>query len=186
MSFVGALQTIVSTLQPGLLPNCKRTTIKIQLWNWDHLARTHLNIEHLSFPCPWAIIHVRVIGSCPSPNIILLHIYNLGKAVFVWFILSWIMHRSFSFDQMDFVLHVWYKFLHNSWYKMCFLNFISYSIASLLCFPNLDIKSLKDSQTIHFAKTKPRFHTSMLRWCLFLNLVIRNVVHSDHIFANTM
>jgi hypothetical protein len=58
---------------------------------------------------------------------------------------------------------------------MCFLSFTSYSIASLLCFPNLDIKSLRDSQTIHFTKIDLCFRTSTLRWsCLFLNLLIAN------------
>jgi hypothetical protein len=33
-----------------------------------------------------------------------------------------------------------------------FFSFISYLIALLLCFPNLDIKSLKDSHIVHFEK----------------------------------
>ncbi len=127
---------------------------------------------YLSSSCPWAVIPVRVLGNCPSLDILLLHICNLGITVFAWSILLWITHRDSSFDWMDFILHVWYYFLHDSWCRTCFLRFISYSIALLLCFPNLDINSLKDSQTIHFAKNDPCFHTSTLRWCLFLNLFI--------------
>jgi hypothetical protein len=172
MSFVGALQIIVLIPQPKLFPNCKKATIDIQLWNWDHLGTTDSNIEHLSSPCPWTIIHVRIIGNCPSLDIILLHICNLGRVVFTWSILSWTVHMNSSFDWTNFVFHVWYKLIHDYWCRMCFISFISYSISLLLCFPNLNIKSLRDSQTLHFAKTNLHLCTSMLRWCLFLNLLI--------------
>jgi hypothetical protein len=129
---------------------------------------------HLSSSWPCVIIPMRVMGNCPSPNIILLHTCNLGNAIFAWSILSWIMHRNSSFDHTNSILQVWYKFIHDSWCKICFLIFASYSRASLLFFPNLDIKSLRDSQIMHFANTNPHFHTLAFRWCLFLNLFIAN------------
>jgi hypothetical protein len=73
----------------------------------------HNSFEHwtyLSSPCPWAILLVKVIGNCLSLDIILLHTYNLRRAFLTWSILSWITHRNSSFDQIDFVFHVWYKF----------------------------------------------------------------------------
>jgi hypothetical protein len=54
---------------------------------------------------------------------------------------------------------------------MFFLSFTSYSIASLLHFPNLDIKSLRDLQ-IEQKKIGFHFHTSTFKWCLFLNKLI--------------
>jgi hypothetical protein len=87
-------------------------------------------------------------------------------------ILSWIMHRNSSFDHTDFVLQVWYKFLHDSCCRICFLSFVSYFKTFLLFFPNLDIKSFKDSQTMHFANIDPHFCTSTFKWCCFLNLLI--------------
>jgi hypothetical protein len=167
MNYVGVPETIILSLKLKLLPKCKRATIRTQLWNWDHLPTTHLNIMHIF--CP----HVHVLtGNCPSPKIILLQIYSLGNAIFARSNLSWIMHRNSSFDHIDYVFHVWYKLSHHSWCKMCFLGFTSYSIASLRCFPNLDIKSLRDSQTMHFVKTNLHFHTSTLKWCLFFNLFV--------------
>jgi hypothetical protein len=126
------------------------------------------------FSSPWTfvIILVRVTGNCPRPNFILLHTCNLGNEVFAWSILSWIMHKNSSFDHIDSVLQVSYKFLHNSWCRICFLSFTSYSRASLPFFPNLDIKSFKDSQRVHFANTNPYFCTSTSKWCLHLNLLI--------------
>ncbi len=111
-------------------------------------------------------------GQLSKPKCHLLHIYNLGNTIFAWFILSWIIHRNSSFNRINFVLQVWYKFLHDSWYNICFFSLASYFIVSLLLFPNLDIKSFKDSQTMHFAKTKPCFQTLTFKWCLFLNLFI--------------
>jgi hypothetical protein len=112
------------------------------------------------------------IGNCPSPSIILLHICNLGSTVFAWSISSWIIHRNSSFDCINFVFQIWYKFLDDYWCKICFFNFTSYFKASLLFFPNLDIKSLRDSQIVHFINTNPRFHTSTFKWCIFLNPLI--------------
>jgi hypothetical protein len=100
---------------------------------------------------------MRVMDNFPSP-IILLHICNLGNAIFAWSILSWIMQRNSSFHCIDSILQVWYKFLHDSWCKMCFLIFTSYFKASLLFFCNLDIKFLKDSQIMHFANTPTFAH----------------------------
>jgi hypothetical protein len=57
---------------------------------------------------------------------------------------------------------------------ICFLNFASYFRTSLLLFPNLDIRSFRDSQTMHFANIDPHFCTSTFKWCLFLNLLIAN------------
>jgi hypothetical protein len=114
------------------------------------------------------------MGNCPSPNIILLHTYNLGSTIFAWSILSWIMHKNSSFNHIKLILQVWYKFIHDSWCKICFISFASYSKASLLLFPSLDIKSFRDSQTMHFANMNPCFHTSTFRWCLFFNLLIAN------------
>jgi hypothetical protein len=99
---------------------------------------------YLSSLWPCTIILVEM-GNCLSPNIILLHTYNLRSAIFAWSILSWIMQKNSSFNCTNSVLQVWYKFLHDSWCKICFFSFTSYSTASLLFFPNLDIKSLKDS-----------------------------------------
>jgi len=108
----------------------------------------HNSLEYCAYlSCPWpcTIISIRVMGNCPRPNIIMLHTYNPGNVVFAWSILSWIMHRNSSFDCIDFVIQVWYKFLHDYWCKICFLSFPSYFKASLLFFPNLDIKSFRDS-----------------------------------------
>jgi hypothetical protein len=108
----------------------------------------HNSLEYyayLSSPWPCTIIPIRVMGNFPRPNIILLHTHNLGKIVFAWSILSWIMHRNSSFDCIDSILQVWYKFLHDSWCRICFFSFASYFKTSLLLFPNLDIKSFKDS-----------------------------------------
>jgi hypothetical protein len=119
--------------------------------------------------------HALVMGNCPSPNIILLHTYNLRNIVFAWSILSWIMHRNSFFDCIKSILQIWYKFLHDSWCKICFFSFASYFIASLLFFLNLDIKLFRDSQTVHFANTNLHFHTSTFRWCFFFNLFIANL-----------
>jgi hypothetical protein len=135
----------------------------------------HNSLEYCAYfssPWPRVIIHVRVFGNFLSPNIILLHIYNLGSIVFAWSIFSWIMHRNSPFDCTNSVLQVWYKFLLDSWCKICFFSFTSYFITSLLFFPNLDIKSFKDFQTMHFANTYPHFCTSSFKWCIFLNLFI--------------
>jgi hypothetical protein len=102
----------------------------------------------------------------------LLHTCNLESTLFAWSILSWIMHRNSSFDHINFVLQVCYKFLHDSWCKICFLSFASYFRASLLFLPNLDIKSFKDSQTVQFANTNPPFCTLTFKWCFFFNLLI--------------
>jgi hypothetical protein len=87
---------------------------------------------------------LKVMGNCPSQNIIFLHICNLGSIVLPWSILSWIMHRNSSFNHTNHVLQVWYKFLHDSWCKICFFSFASYFRAYLLFFANFDIKSFKD------------------------------------------
>ncbi len=132
----------------------------------------HNSLEYctyLSSPWPWAIIPINIMG---SSQIILFTTYNLRSANFKWSILSWITHRNSSLDHIDSNLQIWYKLLHNSWCKKCFLNFNSYSLASLLFLTNFDIKSFSDLHILHFAKTKPLFFTSTLRWCLFLNLLI--------------
>jgi hypothetical protein len=61
---------------------------------------------YFSSPWPCVIILIRIIGSCPSLDIILLHTYNLGRAIFAWSILSWIMHRNSSFDCTNFVFQI--------------------------------------------------------------------------------
>jgi hypothetical protein len=137
----------------------------------------HNSLEYcayISFPCPCAIIPMRVMGNCPSLNIILLQTYNLGNAVFPRSILSWIMHRNSSFNRINFVLQMWYKFLCDSWCKICFFNFPSYLIASLLFLPTFDIKFLRYSQIVHLAKIDPCFCTSIFRWWLFFNLFMAN------------
>jgi hypothetical protein len=124
---------------------------------------------YLSSPWPWAIIPINVMG---SPQIIFFATYNLRSAIFKWSIFSWITHKNSSLDYIDLNLQIWYKLLHNTWCKICFLSFNSYFLASLLFLANFDIKSFSDLHIIHFAKTKPFFLTSTLRWCLFLNLLI--------------
>jgi hypothetical protein len=130
----------------------------VKLGSFGHNSLEYCAYFSSSWPC--AIILVRVMGNCPSSYIILLHTYNLGSTIFAWSILSWIMYRNASFDCTDFVLQIWYNFLHDSWCKISFLSFASYSKTSLLLFPNLDIKSFKDSQIMHFANIDPHFHTS--------------------------
>ncbi len=129
---------------------------------------------YISSPCPWAIIPIRVTCNWWNLEIILLHIWTLGRIFFVLSILSWIMQRNSTFDQTNFVLHVWYKFLHNFWCKTYFFSFTSYSITLLLCFPNLGIKSLRDSQIVHFEKIDLHFCTSTFKWCLFLSQLLAN------------
>ncbi len=114
------------------------------------------------------------MGNCPSPQIILFATCNLGSVVFTWSILSWIMHRNSSLECTYLDLQVWYKLLHNSWCKRCFLNFNSYSLTSLLLFPNFDIKSFSDWHIVHFVNIEPLILTWTLRWCLFLNMLIVN------------
>ncbi len=126
------------------------------------------------FPWPCTIILVRLMGNCPIPKIILLATWNLKSAIFAWSNFSWITHKNSSFDHTNSNLQIRYMFLHESWCKICFFNFNSYSFASLLLFPNFNIKSVKDSHTLHFAKIEPLFHTSTLRWCFFLNLPVIN------------
>jgi hypothetical protein len=125
---------------------------------------------YISSPCPWATCESNRQLSKPRYHFVT-HC-SLGTSIFTWSILSWITHGNSSFDWTNFILHVWHKFLHDSWCKMCFLSFISYSNTLLLWFTNLDIKYLRYSQIIHFAKIDPHFCTSMLRWCFFLNLII--------------
>jgi hypothetical protein len=106
-------------------------------------------------------------------DIILLHTCNLGNAIFAWSILSWIIIGIHPLITLI-VFQLWYKILHDSWCRICFLSFASYFRTSLLCFPNLDIKSFNDSQIMHFTNTNPCFHTSKFKWCLFLNLLTKN------------
>ncbi len=87
---------------------------------------------HLSSTCPWAIIPIRVIGNCPSPNIILLYTCSLRKVVFAWSILSWITHRNSSFYQTNSILHVWYKFLHG--------RHVIYTVTFYPCFHTSTLK----------------------------------------------
>jgi hypothetical protein len=89
-------------------------------------------------------------------------------------ILSWITYNwEFIFkSHTNSDLQIWYKLMYDSWCKMCFFNFNSYFFTSLLFFSNFDIKSFKDSHTIHFAKTDTFFHTSILKRCFFFNLFI--------------
>ncbi len=133
----------------------------------------HNSLEYCAYfssSCPYAIIPMKIMSNCPSPYIILLQTCNFGSAIFAWSVLSWIMNSSF-FNHIDYILQVWYKFLHNFWCKICFINFPSYSL-TLLFFPTFNIKSLKDSQTMHLANTNLCFRTSTFRWCLFLNLLM--------------
>jgi hypothetical protein len=141
----------------------KDPIVKLGLFGYNSLEY----YAYLSSPWPCVNIPIRVMGNCPSPNIILLHTYNLGSTIFAWSILLWIMPRNSSFDRVNSILQVWYKFLHDYWCKICFLNFASYSRVSLLFFPNLDIKSFKDSQTLHFTNMNPHFRTSTIKWCFF-------------------
>ncbi len=113
-------------------------------------------------------------GLFPSPKIILFFIWNLRSVIFAWSIFSWITHRNSSLDYTNFDLQVWYKLLQDSWCNICFLNFNSYSFASLLFLPNLDIKSFNDSHIVHLANINLLFQTSTLRWCLFSNMFIDN------------
>jgi hypothetical protein len=142
------------------------------LGSFGHNSLEHYAYFSSSWPC--TIIPIRVMGNCLSQVIILLHTCNLRSAIFAWSILSWIMHRNSSFNHTNIVLQIWYNFLYDSWCKICFLSFASYFRASLLFFLNLDIKSLRDSQIVHFKNMDPRFHTSTFKWFLFLNLLITN------------
>jgi hypothetical protein len=129
---------------------------------------------HISHPHDHVLLNTcKGMGNCPSLDIILLHTYNLGNVVFTWSILSWLMHRNSSINHTDFILQIWWV---STWFlvQICFLIFASYSKPSLLFFPNLDIKSFGYSQIVHSTNTNPYFHTSTLRWCLFLNLFIAN------------
>ncbi len=151
--------------------NCNKDPI-VKLGLFGHNSLEYY--AYLSSPWPYAIIPVRVMGNCPRPTIISLHICNVGSAIFTWSILSWIMHKNSSFNCTNTILQIWYKFLHNFWCKICFLSFTSYSKASLLLFPNLDIKSFRDSQIVHFTNKDPCFRTSTFKWCHLLNLLIAN------------
>ncbi len=45
----------------------------------------HNSLEYcayLSSPWPWVIIPIKVMGNCPSPQIILFATYNFGNAIF--------------------------------------------------------------------------------------------------------
>jgi len=162
-------------LQAGVFSKIQKSPNKDPIVKLGSLGHNLLEYcANLSMPWPWTIIPVNILGNCSSPQIILFATCNLGNVVFTWSILSWITQKNSSLECTYLDLQVWYKLLHNSWCKRCFLNFSSYSFASLLFFPNFDIKSFSDSHTIHFVNTKPLFLTSTLRWCLFLNLFIVN------------
>jgi hypothetical protein len=144
----------------------------------------HNSLEYytyLSSPWPWVIILVNIMGNCPSPQINLFTTCNLGSVVFAWSILSWITQRKSFLDYTNLGFQVSYKLLHDFWCKRCFLNFNLYSLASLLFLSNFDKKSFNDSHTIHFAKTKPLFFTSTLRWCLFLNMLITQLWNTSNV-----
>jgi hypothetical protein len=96
----------------------------------------HNSLEYCAYlSSPWPCYHTREgNGQLSKLNIILFHICNLGSAIFAWSILSWIMQRNSSFDRTNFVFQIWYNFLHYSWCKICFFNFVSYYRASLLFF----------------------------------------------------
>jgi hypothetical protein len=130
---------------------------------------------HISHPRPQpcALIHVKVMGNCPSLNITLLHTCNLGNVVFAWSILSWIMHRNSSFNHTNFVFQVCYKFLHDFWCKICFLSFPHILEPHCYSFP-IWISSLQGFTNSAFYKHEPCFRTSTFTWCLFLNLFIAN------------
>jgi hypothetical protein len=134
--------------------SCNKDLI-VKLGSFGHNSLKYC--AYFSSPWPCAIIPVRIMGNYPRLDIILLHICNLGSASFACSILSWIMHRNSSFDPTNSILQIWYKLLHDSWCRIYFLYFASYFKASLLFFPNLDIKSFKDSQIMHFLKHKPPF-----------------------------
>ncbi len=89
--------------------SCNKNQI-VKLGSFSHNSFEYR--AHRSYLCPWAIIPIIVIGNCSSPNIILLHTCSLGKVVFAWSILSWIMFKNSSFYQTNFVFHIWCKFLH--------------------------------------------------------------------------
>jgi hypothetical protein len=138
---------------------------------------SHTSMEYyvyLSSPWPWAIIPVNIMSNYPNPQIILFATCNLGNAVFTWSILSWIMHRNSYLECKYLDLQVWYNLLDNFWCKRCFFNFNWYSLASLLLFPNFDIKSFSDLHVVHFVNIEPLFLTSTLKWCFFFNLLIVN------------
>jgi hypothetical protein len=115
--------------------NCNKYAI-VKLGSLGHNSLEYY--AYLSSPWPWTIIPIKIMGNCPSPQIILFATYNLGNAILSWSILSWITHRNSSFKHTNLDLQVWYKLLHNSWCKRCFFNFRSYSLASLLFFPNFE------------------------------------------------
>jgi len=136
----------------------------------------HNSLEYCAYfssLCPCVIIPMRVMGNS-KPIYDLLQTCNLGSAIFLWSILSWIMHRSWFFNCTNYIHQMWYKFLHDSWCKICFLSFPSYSITSSLFLPTFDIKSLRDSQIVHLANTNLHFRTLTFWWCLFLNLLMAN------------
>ncbi len=141
-----------------LPPTFTKAATRTQLWLFGHNSFEYC--AYLSSPCPCTIIPMKIMGNYASPNIILLQICNLGNVIFMWSILSWIMHRNSSFNRTDSVLQVWYKFLQDSWCKICFFSFPSYSIASLLFLPTFNIKFLRDSQTMHLVKIDFHFRTS--------------------------
>jgi hypothetical protein len=157
------------TLAAPKVHNSRNKDPIVKLGSFGHNSLKYYAYSSTPWPC--TIIPVRVMDNCPRPNIILLHICNLRSIVFAWSTLSWILHRNSSFDHTNFILQVWYKFLHDSWCMICFLNFASYSRASLLFFPNLDIV-LQGFTNNAFGKHSPRFHTLTFKWCLFFNLLI--------------
>jgi hypothetical protein len=121
-----------------ILDSQTRTFSKVwRIHNKDPIVKlgslSHDSLQYcayLSLTWPWVIIPTKVMGNCPSPQIILFATYNLGGAIFTWPILSWITHKNSSFSHTNSDLQVWYKLLHDSWCKRCFSNFNSYSLTS--------------------------------------------------------
>ncbi len=120
---------------------------------------------YLSSPWPYAIIPVKVTSNCPTPKIILLATWNFGSVVFTWSILSWITHKFWSLSMVQ--AFAWFLMQN-----VLFSTLVHILLHHYYFFPNFNIKSLKDSHTIHFTKTYPLFCRFVLKWCLFLNLFI--------------
>jgi hypothetical protein len=101
---------------------CSNNTFDSETWATSKLCKSHNKdpivklglfghnslkyYAYLSSPWPCTFILVRVMGNCPNPYIIFLHICNLGSAIFAWSILLWIMHKNSSFDHTNSILQV--------------------------------------------------------------------------------
>jgi hypothetical protein len=138
----------------------KDPIVKLGLFGHDSLEY----YAYFTYPWPCVIVLIRVMGNCPRLNIILLHTYNLGNAVFAWFILSWIMHKNSSFNRIE-SLQIWYKFLYDSWCKICFLCFTPYFIGILSQFAYWIFQGFTNNA---FRKHKPPLSHIDIRMVSFL------------------